>query len=118
MGMYVTIGSLEREGILVTARQGTIAAAGSSQTDAATGGGNVTVVTGASGTNGVIIGKPKVMGRQRIYYSSAATNALLIYPPVGGTINNGSTNAAFSATARTPVYLTSITADGLTWIAK
>lgn len=114
----VTIGTLEREGLLVGARQAIIAATGSSQTDAALIKGNICVVTGADATVGVILVKPRVLGHQVMVYSSAATNALPTYPPVGGTINNGSTNAAFSAAARTPYLFVCITPDGLTWIAK
>lgn len=117
---FFTLGAAAREGVLSTARQGAVAAAGADQATATTlpQGTVVTTVTGASGANGVVLNKAKVQGRSLVVYSSAATNALLIYPPVGGTINNGTANAAFSATARTPIYLISLGNDGLTWIAK
>jgi len=118
MGRYLTDGTAESLGILALARQKTFAAAGSAQTDATLVGHPLNLVTGASGTNGVVLTKAKVPGRTVEIYSSAATNALLVYPPVGGTINNGSTNASFSATARTPFIFTCTSADGLTWIAK
>lgn len=118
MGMFQTRGSNERYGILETSVQRTIAAAGSSQTDATLIGANVTVVTGATGTNGVVLRATKKNPYTSLVYSSAATNALLIYPPVGGNFNNGVVNTPFSATARTPYYLTCISGDGLSWIAK
>lgn len=120
MGIFQTVGSNARYGVLDAGSQRTVAAAGVSQTDATVlrDSDAVIVVTGASSSNGVVIPKAKVLGRQHLIYSSAATNALLIYPPVGGTINTGSTNASFSATARTPYYFTCTSGDGLTWIAK
>lgn len=118
MGMFLTDGSAERIGILTAGRQATIAAAGSGQTDATTAGGSVSIVTAASGANGVIVAKAKIIGRQRVIYSSAATNALLVYPPVGGTINNGTINAALSLPARKPVYMIAIDNTGLNWIAN
>jgi len=111
MGMDQTIGSNERLAVITGSRQRTVAAAGSGQSDATLIGANVTTVTGASGTNGVVLRKGK--GTNGIYagviYSSAATNALLVYPPSGGTINGGSANAALSVTARKPAIFYAIT---------
>jgi hypothetical protein len=78
----------------------TVAAAGTTQGTAALIGSSLVTVTGASGTNGVILpaGMP---GDTVTIYSSAATNALLVYPPVGGAINAAATNAAYSLTAQT-----------------
>lgn len=118
MGMFQTRGSNARYGVLEANVQGNQVAAGANQATAASLTGVVTIVSGATGTNGVILPKAKVQGRSLVIYSSAATNALLIYPPVGGTINNGALNASFSATARTPILLWSVGNDGLTWIAK
>lgn len=100
--MDQTRGSNERYGVLETSVQRTVAAAGSAQTDATLIGANVTIVTAASGTNGVILRKPKSANNfyTGAVYSSAATNALLVYPPTGGTINNGTINAALSLPAR------------------
>lgn len=108
MGMFQTPGSNERFGVLETSRQRSVAASGSSQTDAALIGANVSLVSGASGTNGVVLRKGKAQYTGMIY-SSAATNALLVYPPAGGTINNGSVNSPFSVTARKPAIFTSTT---------
>lgn len=114
MGMYQTIGSIERTGTIEAARQRTVAAAGSAQADAALIGANVSVVTGASGTNGVRLRPGKGLNYAGVVYSSAATNALLVYPPVGGTINNGSTNAAISVAARKPAIFWSV--DNLNFV--
>jgi hypothetical protein len=78
----------------------TVAAAGTTQGTAALIGSSLVTVTGASGSNGVILpaGMP---GDTVTIYSSAATNALLVYPPVGAAINAAATNAAYSLTAQT-----------------
>lgn len=79
----------------------TIAAAGSTQATATalTALGQLTTVTAASGTNGIILPISPV-GTEILVYSSAATNALLVYPPVGGAINNAAANASQSVAAR------------------
>jgi hypothetical protein len=104
MGMFQTTGSNERFGVLEGSRQRSVAATGSSQTDAANVGRNVNLVTGADGTKGVILSPAKIVGQSYLVYSSAATNALPVYPPSGGTINSGTANASLSVTARKPVY--------------
>lgn len=109
MGMFQTIGSNERYGIIEGARQRTVAAAGSAQTDATLIGANVTIVTGASGTNGVVLRKANNK-YAALVYTSAATNALLVYPPSGGTINGGSVNASFSIPAKKTAAFYAITA--------
>jgi hypothetical protein len=44
-----------------------------------------------------------------------ASNALVVFPPVGGTINGGSANASYSqAVSKCARY---VTADGLNWYA-
>lgn len=110
MGMFQTTGSNERFGILEGSRQKTVAAAGSAQTDATLVGANINIVTGASGTNGVVLSRAKTKGRASLVYSSAATNALLLYPPVGGTINGGTLNASLSVAAQKPALVYAITA--------
>lgn len=116
MGMFQTVGSNLRYGVLEVARQRTVAAAGTGQTDAtAVGGGGLNVVTGSSGTNGVRLPKGKNPHTFWVY-SSAATNAMLVYPPTGGTINNGTANAALSVAARKPVQFACLI-DGITWMA-
>lgn len=116
MGMFQTRGSNERFGIIEASVQRTIAASGSSQTDAALIGANVTSVTGATGSNGVVLRKGKGIPFAGIIYSSAATNALLVYPPVGGTINGGSANASFSVTARKPAIFWMLAGTGLDFV--
>lgn len=112
MGMFQTRGSNERYGVIESAIQRTVAATGSGQSDAALIGANVSNVTSASGTNGVVLRKGKGGNPYAgVVYSSAATNALLLYPPVGGAINGGTVNAALSIVARKPAIFWMI-ADG------
>lgn len=108
MGMFQTTGSNTRFGVLESSVQRTIAAAGAAQATATLLAPNVNIVTGATGANGVILPRAKNTPYTAMVYSSAATNALLVYPPVGGTINNAGLNAALSLPARKPVILTSI----------
>lgn len=109
MGMFQTTGSNERYGVIEGSRQKAAAAAGSGQSDATLIGANLTVVSGASGTNGVVLRKGKKNTYAGVIYSSAATNALLVYPPSGGTINGGSANASVSVSARKPAIFYGIT---------
>lgn len=93
----------------------TVAAAGTSQaTGAAIRASNVTV-TSASGTNAVVLPNADI-GDSILLYSSAATNALLVFPPSGGNINAAAANASFSAAAQTPYYFTKVSATQ--WLAK
>jgi len=93
----------------------TLAAAGTNQ---ATGGvirSSKVTVTGATGSNAVVLPAAE-LGDSVLVYSSAATNALLVFPPVGGNINAAAANASFSATAQTPFYFTKVSATQ--WLAK
>lgn len=93
----------------------TVAAAGSTQSGAAPLTAPVNIVTGASGTNGVRLPKPARPGQIVWVYSSAATNALKVYPHAGGDINDGTTNASIDVTART--LRAFIAVDSTTWAA-
>lgn len=78
------------------------AAAGSSQATATvitTPGGQILNVSGATGSNGITL-PIALAGSEIMVYSNAATNALLVFPPLGGAVNNGTVNASASLTAR------------------
>lgn len=78
----------------------TVAAAGTTQGTAAAITTSIATVTGASGTNGVVL--PAAMPGDSIkIYTPAATNALLVYPPSGASINAAAANAAYSQSAQT-----------------
>lgn len=81
-----------------------IAAAGTTQGNAAAVPANaaVVLVTGASGTNGVILPTPLAVGQECNLVNTNLTNALKVYPDAGGTggtINGAAANAAASLPA-------------------
>lgn len=85
----------------------TLACAGSTQTDAAAITSSIVTVTGADATKGVILPACQPGDSVKIY-TSAATNALNVYPPSGAAINAASANAAYSQTAQTAHMFTCV----------
>lgn len=79
---------------------GDVAAAGSTQGDAAQLAYGVNNVTAADGTKGVLL-PPASPGKVVHVYNSVATNGLKIYPATGETINGGSANAAITSEGKT-----------------
>lgn len=83
--------------------------AGSSQTDAtAITGDAVLLPTVGSGTGVIISASMSVGSEIRIYNGGA--NALAVYPPTGGQINDGTANAAISITAARGAIITRLSA--------
>ncbi len=91
-----------------------VAAAGSTQTDAASLAIGFNTVSAADGTKGV---KLPAAGAGRIVrvYNEHATNGLKIYPVTSGTINGGSANAAITMEGKT--LATFVAVDGTNWAA-
>lgn len=82
---------------------GTLAAAGSAQTDAALVQVSITIVTGADGTKGVILPAGTLGDEIWLFNNSAST--LKVYPPSGAAISVagtglGTADAAFSQLLR------------------
>lgn len=71
-----------------------------------------TNVTGASGTNGVILPSSTTGGEVAII-QNASSNALLVYPSTGGSINNAGTNVAVTVPANSQANFLSV--DGTAW---
>ena len=93
---------------------GTIAAAGSSQSDATAIVNTITIVTDADGTKGVIL--PAVTaGAYYEVYNSVATNGLKIYPATGDDINDGTADAAITTEGKTHAIFRGL--DDATWAA-
>jgi len=90
----------------------TLAAAGSSQTDAAQIATRVVNVTGNDATKGVKL-PAGAAGIECIVYAAAATNALKLYPATDGTINGGSANASVSLEGKTVAICYCV--DGTNW---
>jgi len=77
----------------------TAAAAGTTQATAAAITNDVTVISNNTAANGMILPVPTA-GQTFYIIPSLVTNAPLIYPPVGGSINFGTANAGVAITAR------------------
>lgn len=95
----------------------TLAAAGSTQNNAAT----ITVapggwvnVTGSDSTKGVIL-PASTAGARFTVYNSVAAVTLNVYPPLSGTIQGGSANAAVTIAAKSTALFLCI--DGTDWVA-
>lgn len=80
----------------------TVAAAGTTQATATALVDAINVISNNTATNGVMLPVPTA-GQRIIVYPALATNAPLVYPPVGGSINNGTVNAGVANTARKAV---------------
>lgn len=119
MGMFQTRGSNERYGVLESSVQRTIAATGTNQATGALIGANVTIVTGGNGTVGVTLRQSKTNSQSytgMVFNSSGS--ALLIYPPLGGNINNGTTNASLSLASNKTALFASTIGNQLNFIAN
>jgi hypothetical protein len=93
-----------------TAASLSITAAGASQGTAAVIGTDFNVVTTAAASIGVILPPCGTTGNQffpgdTIFIANHGANSLSVYPPVGGKIANGATNAALAlAATKSAVY--------------
>jgi hypothetical protein len=81
----------------------TVAAAGSTQGDAAALAEGINVVSAADGTKGVIL--PTAVAGMVIIVKNTAAGALKIYPATGGAINAVAANGAYSITNLTSSLL-------------
>lgn len=90
-----------------------VAAAGSDQAGAAALVAEVSTVSGADGTKGVKLSTPAAGDVQSVY-NEHATNALKVYPHVGGDINDAATNASINLAGKTFANFRSL--DGTTWV--
>lgn len=98
-----TITNLVTGGIEKNTDVGTLAAAGTVIANAAAIVNAVTIVTGADDAAGVVL-PTAVAGKVLEIYSNQATNGLKVYPPVNGTINDGSANAAIVIEGKSFAY--------------
>lgn len=92
----------------------TMTFAGTTQATAAPITDLVATITNNTAANGGIL--PVGSAGQRILLiPSLVTNAPLVYPPVGGTINFGTVNAGVAITARKVAEFVALDATGLNW---
>jgi len=106
--------------VVADAIQGTVAnnltATGSTQGGALALPADICKVTSTPSGTGVILPACNA-GDDGIVFNGDGTNALLLYPPVGGKINALSTNAGYSIAAATPRCVWNCI-DPLTYIAS
>jgi hypothetical protein len=74
---------------------------------------DITVFSTVASTGAVIL--PSGGAADILIMNGQATNALIVFPPIGGTINIGAANASYSqAVSKCARY---VTADGMAWYA-
>jgi len=103
----------------------TIAAAGTTQATGTAIGNDKPFVLVSNNTvaNGVVLPAAQYRGQEIVVYPQVASLALRVYPPVGGSINNGTANAAIFATPRQGTRFICVDTGvaqgglGLNWIA-
>lgn len=98
------------EGVKVTLPVAQPAAAGSVLANAAALSVGVNKVSGADGTKGVVLpaGRPGDM----VVVCNPTGSTLKVYPPVNGTINNGSANASVNVlTVKAHVFVCAVAGD-------
>ncbi len=91
-----------------------LAATGSVIANAAAITGRFTVVSGADNAKGVILPSGTQIGDAYLVYSSVASSGLLVYPPVNGTIDDGSANASVAVEGRSLQMF--VNANGVNWV--
>lgn len=69
--------------------------AGSGQSDAAATPGDINLFTTVAASTGAVLPTDLIIG-DSIYIINGGANALLVYPPTGGKVNNLSANAGYS----------------------
>jgi hypothetical protein len=100
LGMPAALANLTGESIPAP-----VAGATTAQATATPLTGTINQVTTASGQTAVLLPSTQPLGTAVHVYNSTST-AALVFPPVGGNINEGATNASFSvAQARTASFV-------------
>lgn len=107
----LTAGQGSVSGTMPTVPTATVAAAGSTQGDAAPVTTGFTLVTGADATKGVVL--PAAAAGKQVQIKNGANAVLKIYPATGDAINAIAANGALSIAALTSVLLTAY--DATTW---
>jgi hypothetical protein len=93
-----------------------VAAAGSTQSDAAALQAGLNTVSAADGTKGVLLPAATAGGATVMVYNEHATNGLKIYPATGDDINDGSANAAITIEGKTIAVCRPL--DATTWAVQ
>lgn len=94
-----------------------VSAAGTNQATATLIAASTNIVTTVAAGTGVRLPvTPTVSAKDTISIANYGANTLNVYPPVGGKINNGSTNAAVTVSATNSIDLYCI--DGTNYLCK
>ena len=96
----------------------TIAAAGTTQATGTAIGNEqpFVLISNNTAANGVVLPVAAYIGQEISIFPQLVTNAPLVYPPVGGTVNNGTVNAGVATPARKVAKFICIDRAGLTWV--
>ena len=96
----------------------TIAAAGTTQATATAIGNEqpFVLISNNTAANGVVLPVAAYIGQEISIFPQLVTNAPLVYPPVGGTVNNGTVNAGVATPARKVAKFICIDRAGLNWV--
>jgi hypothetical protein len=103
-----------------TFRVTTIAAAGTTQATG-TAIGNTqpfVLISNNTAANGLVLPVAAYIGQTITIYPQLITNAPLVYPPVGGTINSAAVNAGVATPARKASEFICVDRGGLTWVTN
>jgi hypothetical protein len=97
----------------------TIAAAGTTQATGTAIGNEqpFVLISNNTAANGVVLPVAAYIGQEITIFPQLVTNAPLVYPPVGGTINNGTANAGVATPARKAAKFICVDRAGLTWVS-
>lgn len=106
----VSAGTVTASGALVL-KSATVAATGSTQTDAAAVTAGFTLVSAADGTKGVVL--PAASAGLVVIIKNGAGAILKIYPASGDAVNALSANASYNIAANTSTLL--VAYDSTTW---
>lgn len=102
-------------GTLAQSSNLTATAAGTTQATAAAITSDITVFTTVALNAGAILPAATAAGADDFFVVNAGANALAVYPPVGGKINAGATNAAVSIPVGKSAHI--VYAGGVQWVA-
>lgn len=111
-------GNIQPDTLRQTYSISTIAAAGTTQATATAIGNEqpFVFISNNTATNGVVLPVAAYIGQEITVFPQLVTNAPLVYPPVGGTVNNGTANAGVATPARKAVKYIAVDRTGLNWV--
>jgi hypothetical protein len=111
-------GNIQPDTLRQTYSISTIAAAGTTQATGTAIGNEqpFVLINNNTAANGVVLPVAAYIGQEITVFPQLVTNAPLVYPPVGGTVNNGTANAGVATPARKAVKYIAVDRTGLNWV--